>query len=57
MRRRQIVCKSQIFLEQLQAAADNRLTARIVPGGEHNEASWEKQNPYFISTLLYGWED
>ena len=29
MRRRQIVCKSQIFLEQLQAAADNRLTARI----------------------------
>ena len=33
------------------------LTSRIVPGGEHNEASWEKQNPYFISTLLYGWED
>ena len=33
------------------------LTARIVPGGEHNEASWEKQNPYFISTLLYGLEE
>ena len=29
MRGRQIVSKSQIFLEQLQAAADNRLTARI----------------------------
>jgi enterochelin esterase-like enzyme len=34
-----------------------RLTARVVPGGEHNEASWEKQNPFFISTLLYGLED
>ena len=33
------------------------LTSRIVPGGEHNEASWEKQNPFFISTLLYGLED
>jgi hypothetical protein len=33
------------------------LTARVVPGGEHNEASWEKQNPFFISTLLYGLED
>ena len=33
------------------------LTSRIVPEGEHNEASWEKQNPFFISTLLYGLED
>ena len=33
------------------------LTSRIVPGGEHNEASWEQQNPFFISTLLYGLED
>lgn len=33
------------------------LTSRVVPGGEHNEASWEKQNPFFISTLLYGMED
>lgn len=33
------------------------LTARIVPDGEHCEASWEKQNPFFISTLLYGMED
>ncbi len=33
------------------------LTSRIVPGGEHNEASWEKQNPFFILTLLYGLED
>ena len=29
------------------------LTSRIVPGGEHNEASWEKQIPFFINTLLY----
>ena len=33
------------------------LTSRLVPGGEHNETSWEKQNPFFISTLLYGLED
>ena len=29
------------------------LTSRIVPAGEHNEASWEKQIPFFINTLLY----
>lgn len=29
------------------------LTSRIVPYGEHTEGSWEKQIPYFISTLLY----
>ena len=29
------------------------LTSRIVPGGEHCEASWEEQIPYFINTLLY----
>ena len=33
------------------------LTSRLVPGGEHCEASWEKQNPFFLSTLLYGLED
>ena len=27
---------------------------RIVPGGNHNEASWEKQIPFFMHTLLYG---
>lgn len=32
------------------------LTARFVPEGEHNEASWEKQNPFFLSTLMYGLE-
>lgn len=29
------------------------LTSRIVPGGEHCEASWEEQLPFFINTLLY----
>ena len=29
------------------------LTSRIVPRGEHCEASWEKQIPFFIDTLLY----
>ncbi len=29
------------------------LTSRIVPKGTHSEASWEKQIPYFMETLLY----
>ena len=30
-----------------------RLPCRIVPGGDHCEASWEKQIPFFIETLMY----
>ena len=30
------------------------LDCRIVPGGNHNEASWEAQIPFFMNTLLYG---
>jgi predicted alpha/beta superfamily hydrolase len=33
-----------------------RLTARIVPNGRHCEASWEKQIPFFLPTLLYNQE-
>ena len=29
------------------------LTCRIVPGGTHCEASWERQIPFFMNTLLY----
>jgi predicted alpha/beta superfamily hydrolase len=29
------------------------VSSRIVPGGNHSEASWEKQVPFFIDTLLY----
>ena len=29
------------------------LTSRIVPWGDHCEASWERQIPFFMSTLLY----
>jgi enterochelin esterase-like enzyme len=29
------------------------VTSRIVPGGNHNEASWERQIPIFMNTLLY----
>ena len=29
------------------------LHCRIVPGGTHCEASWEKQIPFFMETLLY----
>ena len=32
------------------------LDCRIVPGGDHNEASWERQIPFFMETLLYGVE-
>ena len=27
--------------------------SRIVPGGTHSEASWEKQLAFFMRTLLY----
>lgn len=30
------------------------LTSRVVPGGEHSEASWERQLPFVIPTLMYG---
>ena len=30
------------------------LDCRIVPDGNHNEASWERQIPFFMNTLLYG---
>lgn len=29
------------------------LTTRLVPGGKHNEASWERQLPFAIPTLMY----
>ncbi len=29
------------------------LTSRIVPGGDHSEASWERQVPFFMNILLY----
>ncbi|MBQ6393610.1 MAG: alpha/beta hydrolase [Eubacterium sp.] len=29
------------------------LSTRIVPGGTHSEASWERQIPFFMNTLLY----
>lgn len=29
------------------------LDSRIVPGGTHCEASWERQIPFFMNTLLY----
>ncbi len=32
------------------------LTSRIVPGGDHCEASWERQIPFFLNTLLYDLE-
>ena len=33
------------------------LTSRIVPGGTHCEASWEKQLPFVFHTLLYEVEE
>lgn len=29
------------------------VTSRVVPHGDHSEACWEKQVPYFMGTLLY----
>lgn len=31
-----------------------QLTGRIVPGGQHNETSWQRQLPFAIETLMYG---
>ncbi|MCD8109907.1 MAG: alpha/beta hydrolase [Clostridiales bacterium] len=33
------------------------LDARIVPGGEHCEACWEQQIPFFMNTLMYDIDD
>ena len=33
------------------------LTSRVVPGGDHCEASWERQLPFFVGTLMYGIEE
>lgn len=30
-----------------------KVTSRIIPGGTHCEASWERQIPYFMDVLLY----
>ena len=30
------------------------LNSRIVPDGEHTEASWEKQIPVFMQSLFFG---
>ena len=32
------------------------VASRIVPGGDHSEASWERQIPLFMDILLYGLE-
>ncbi len=29
--------------------------SRVVPGGVHSEASWERQIPFFMNTILYDW--
>ncbi len=42
---------------RLMAERGARLTARIVPGGRHCEASWEKQIPFFLPALLYELEE
>ncbi|MDO4483414.1 MAG: alpha/beta hydrolase-fold protein [Clostridia bacterium] len=39
---------NQVLLEK-----DVLMTTRIVPGGEHCEACWEKQLPIVMNTLLY----
>ncbi len=33
------------------------LTARVVPGGVHSEASWERQIPFFMNTLGFNGEN
>ena len=47
---RQFGAVTQLLLER-----GVHLTSRIVPSGNHSEASWERQIPFFINTLLYDW--
>ena len=32
---------------------DVPITCRIVPNGDHNEATWEEQIPFFMPVLFY----
>lgn len=41
------------MISSLLMKKDIRVTTRIVPNGMHCEASWEKQIPFFMNTLLY----
>lgn len=34
-----------------------RVESRVIPGGFHSEASWERQIPFFLDTLFYALED
>ena len=34
-----------------------KVNCRIVPGGNHSEASWERQIPIFMETLFYGLDE
>lgn len=46
----------QKLIAKLSAVLINRLvnvTSRIIPGGSHCEASWERQLPVFMNLLLY----
>ncbi len=49
------MCTRELFAEACAFYINRRvnLDCRIVPGGFHSEASWEKQVPFFIQTLFY----
>ena len=40
-------------LTSLLIKKDALTVSRVVPGGVHSEASWERQIPFFLNTLLY----
>lgn len=46
----------QFLISKVTSILINRLvnvTSRIIPGGNHSEASWERQIPFFMNLLLY----
>ena len=43
-------------LANILESRDVMVTRRIVPGGTHCEACWERQLPFLIPTLMYGLE-
>ena len=49
---RPMICWKRVMLLLIMVRGIH-LTSRLVPGGTHSEASWEKQLPFVFHTLMY----
>lgn len=55
-RQRPKVARQLSKLADILESRDVMMTRRIVPGGTHSEACWERQLPFLIPALMYGLE-